>query len=450
MPTNHSAHRFADAIVLEEAIIPRKVRWALLLTMSLSLAFVVWSELTYIDEAVKTSGQFVPKGSVYKVQVAQPGLLAALFVKEGERVAKGDLLLRLSNASDVSDQQQAKARMAGLQARRIRLHALLNHTEADFSSIDPAYGDLVRDQASLLRTQRLAQETSLSVLGTQLTQRQTELEQLTGLLRTAEERKEVDSAMLALQDELSSKNLVSKVTQLTAKRASLGSQSEVNRLHRQLEKARQFLHETKKQRKILESEAREHASDELGQVNNDIGQVQELLTRLQERHAQLEIRTPVAGVVQGVKTQSIGAVAKPGDVLMQIVPRDAEILLGVRIPPEHIGFVKVGQPVVISVATYDSQRFGTVSGRLLSISPTTEQLVDRVVQSFDNDLRPHYLGWVKPDSRFVGSPDYPLLPGMLAKANITTGHRSVLVYLLKPLLVPAHVGGARTEEIIRP
>ncbi|MEO5353690.1 MAG: HlyD family type I secretion periplasmic adaptor subunit [Magnetococcus sp. XQGC-1] len=449
MLTHLSAHRFADAIILEEAVIPWKVRLALLLTIGASLLFSLWSTVTRIDEAVKTNGQFMPRGQVYKVQAAEAGLLSALFVKEGDQVEKGALLVHLKNTSNETDQKQAQARLAGLQARRIRLQALLTGAEADFSSIAPEYGDVVRDQSSLLRTQLLARETSLSVLETQLTQKRTECEQLTDLLRTARGRVEVDQASQALQDELASKNLVSKVVQLNAKRTLLASQAEVNRLGKQLEKARQSLEEVQTRRRILESEGRQQASDELGQVNNDIAQTNELLTRLQERQDQLELYASVSGVVQGVKTRATGAVVKAGDTLLQIVPSDAELMMEVRIPPEHIGFVQPGQPVVIKVATYDFQRFGTVSGRLTAVSPSTEQVVDRLVSVANKDLRPHYLGWIKPDTRFVGKPEYPILPGMQAEADIITGHRSVLVYLLKPLLLPEHVGGEKIEEIVR-
>lgn len=430
----HSAHRFADAIVLEEAVIPWSVRFALLLALGVSVFCGGWSVFTRLDEAVKTTGHVVPVGLVYSVQSSDAGLLAALFVKEGDSVEKGTLLARLQNATAESDQNQAMARMAGLQARQIRLQALLDKTEADFSSIDPAYGDLVRDQAALLRTQKLAMESNLAVLDTQLAQKKSECEQLEERILTAQKRVDLDSTMLALQNELARKNLVSKVTQLNAKRTQLSSQTETNQLKNQLERARQSLDEVYKRRQTLESEARQQASDELGQVKNDINQTRELLIRLQERLAQLEMRTPVSGMVQGVRTRTLGAVIKNGDVLMQIVPLDADVLLDVRIPPRDIGFVQPGQSVVIKVESYDFKRFGTLSGQLLSVSPSTE------VDEMDPERNPYYRGLIKPETRFVGIPDYPILPGMVVEADIITGHRSVLVYLLKPLLQPDHGG----------
>ncbi|MBF0401429.1 MAG: HlyD family type I secretion periplasmic adaptor subunit [Magnetococcales bacterium] len=434
MPVNNPAHRFADAIVLEEALISWKVRLALVLTIGLTVLCGVWSVVTRIDEAVKTSGQFIPQGLVFAAQASEAGLLAALYVKEGDVVEKGALLAQMSNAAALADQKQSQARMAGLQARRIRLQAFLNHTEADFSSIDPSYGDVIRDQASLLRTQQLSQESSLSVLDTQLAQKKSECEQLEERIHTAQARVDVDSAMLALQESLARKNLVSKVTLLNAKRGQLSTQSESNQLIKQLEKARQALDEVQKRRQTFQAESRQQASDELGQINNDIAQTQALLTRLQERIIQLEIRTPVAGVVQGIRTRTIGAVLREGDALMQVVPLGAEILLDVRIAPRDIGFIHPGQPVVIKVASYDFQRFGTLGGELVSVSPATE------VDPADPEQLHYYRGLVRPVARFVGTEERPIMPGMGAEADIVTGHRSVLVYLLKPLMMPGHGG----------
>lgn len=437
MSTQLSAHRFADAIILEEAVIPWSVRLALLLALGVSLLCGGWAALTHLDEAVKTVGQFVPVGLVYSVQSSDSALLTALFVKEGDAVEKGTVLAQLHNAEAESEQKQAMARMAGLQARQIRLQALLNKTEADFSSIDPVYGDLIRDQTSLMRTQKLSLESSLAVLDTQLAQKKSECEQLNERILTAQGRVDLDVAMLTLQNELARKNLVSKVVQLNAKRTQLSSQSETNQLKNQLEKARQSMTEVYKRRQKLESETRQQASDELGQIHNDINQTRELLSRLQERLAQLEIRTPVSGMVQGLRTQTVGAVLKNGDVLMQIVPLDADIVLDVRIPPRDIGFVQPGQSVVIKVDSYEFKRFGTLSGQLLSVSPSTE------VDERDPERKPYYRGLVKPDTRFVGTSDYPILPGMRAEGDITTGQRSVLVYLLKPLLQPGYEGDAK-------
>uniref|UniRef100_UPI00102ABD12 HlyD family type I secretion periplasmic adaptor subunit n=1 Tax=Candidatus Magnetaquicoccus inordinatus TaxID=2496818 RepID=UPI00102ABD12 len=330
------------------------------------------------------------------------------------------------------------------QAKRIRLQALLTGTEADFSSIDSTYSDLIRDQASLLRSQVTARESSLSVIDAQLLQKKTECEQLANLIHTAEGRVGVDRALLALQEELANKKLVAEVARLNAKRTYLSSQAELNRLQNQYEKANQALDEVKKRRRTLEAEARQQGSDELGQVNSDIAQVQELLTRLQERRSLMEIRTPISGSVQGLHTQTVGAVIKSGDVLMQIVPADTEMMLEVRIPPKDIGFVRPDLPVVIKVNSYDFGRFGTVSGLLLSLSPSTE------VPEGQADKRPFYRGIIRPDTRYVGSPQYSILPGMTAEADIKTGERSVLAYLLKPLLLPNHGKGERIEEVVRP
>ncbi|MBF0285772.1 MAG: HlyD family type I secretion periplasmic adaptor subunit [Magnetococcales bacterium] len=428
-----SKHTFSqhlsEALILEEAVISWKIRLLLMLTIVGGFLFFFWSLATQIDEAVKTTGQFSPQGSVYPVQPPEGGILAEVAVKEGELVDKGALLARLNNDQTSTDRKQTQARQAALQARAARLTAFMGGEEADFSAIDPEFAEVARDQRSLLRTQLTARQTSLQVIDSQLEQKKSEVEQITDLIRSATRRVGVDGEVMALRDDLASKNLASKVSQLDSKRTYLNTVAEISRLEQQLAKSRHALGEVEKRREALESELRTQASQELGQVNQELAQVRESLTRLEDRRTHLEIRTPVRGRVQDLRVRTIGAVVKSGDMLMQIVPVDDDLLLEAQISPRDIGFIHPGQTVVIKVASYGFERFGGVTGQLVSVSPFTR--MDPL------DKKVYYTGLIRPSRRFVGeNPEAnPILPGMWAQADITTGRRSVLTYLLKPLLI---------------
>lgn len=433
MPHQRFSRYLNEALILEEGNLSRSFRVFLMITVAVTAIFLVVATVTRVDEAVKAQGQFLPRTFVHRVQAPEGGIVSDVQVREGVLVEKGALLVRLVNATTASEREQTEARLAGLSARAIRLAAYLAEVPADFSPVDVRFIDVVRDQQSLLKSQNLVRQTSLWVIDTQLSQKRSEIAQLEEQIQNAERRVGVDGTLLSLQDDLARKNLVSRMTQLGAKREYLTTSGEVQRLRNTLEKARGSLVEVEQRRKALEADLQRQASDELGVVKHEVAQVRETLSRLDSRKQQLELHSPVRGRVQDLKARTVGGVVRPGDELMQIVPEDDELNLILRISPKDIGFVRVGQEVVIKVTSYDFERYGTVNGALRSISPFTQ---------LDERKNVYYMGVVEPVTRYVGElRANPILPGMWAQGEILTGQRSLFTYLVKPLTPSSLIRG---------
>lgn len=431
--TRFSRH-LSEALILEEGNIPLFHRLMLMLVVVITVVFVLSISLITVDEAVKATGQFIPRSTVHPVQAPEGGILAEFLVKEGELVQKDQLLVRMENAITVSEREQSLARLAVLQARAARLTAFLNSAPPDFSAIGSHYDDVVRDQLALLRTQNLARQSSLWVIDNQLTQKRAEVALIKEQMATAQQRVGVDQQLLTIRQHLGQKHLVSRMSQLDAKRTALTSEGETQRLQNQLEKTLRSLEEVEKRRQALEADLRRQASDELGTANNEIAQLQAALVRLEARKTRLEVRAPASGRVQDMRMRTVGGVALGGDLLMEIVPNDDELDLELHILPRDIGVVRVGQQVTIRVASYDPDRYGTASGWLVAISPFTQ---------LDGERRMTYKGVVHPTQKSVGKPDgaNPILPGMWAQGDIILGQRTLLAYLIKPLIARAGGGG---------
>ncbi|MBF0611272.1 MAG: HlyD family type I secretion periplasmic adaptor subunit [Magnetococcales bacterium] len=433
MPHSNRAHSkfshfLSEAVILEDGIVARNYRLFLLATIVVGIIFLITSGLRPIDEAVKTTGQFIPRSFVRTIQASEGGIIAKLYVRDGDMVEEGGMLIQIKNTYTVSEREQMHAKLAGLIARAARLKAYINETVPDFSELDLAkYQDIYKDQISLLRTLNQVRQTSLWVVQTQISQKKAEVNILEEQLNNAKKREGVNSTLLALREDLAKKNLVSRIAQLGSKREHLNSEGEIQRLTKQLEKSRSSLDEVEQRYTSMVADFRSQASIELGSVQNEIEQVKKGLAKLDDRARQMDVLAPVKGRVQELRVRTPGSVVMNGDPLLDIVPVEDLLHLEVKITPKDIGFIKPGQQVVIKVSSYDYALFGTVPGTLESISPFT---------FMDADKKVYYRGIVQPSSYKLtkGDHNYPLLPGMHAQADIVTGHRLLVSYLFKPLL----------------
>ena len=164
----------------------------------------------------------------------------------------------------------------------------------------------------------------------------------------------------------------------------------------------------------------------MGSVTGELAQVRETIAKLQDRVRRLDITAPTRGIVKGLTTRTIGAVIGPGELIVEIVPLDDVLVAEVRISPRDIGHLRIGQSANVKVTTYDPARFGVVEGRLKRVSASTFK---------DEEGEPFYKGIIELSQAFVGSdPDRnPVLPGMVVDADIVTGSKSLMQYLLKPV-----------------
>jgi HlyD family secretion protein/adhesin transport system membrane fusion protein len=164
----------------------------------------------------------------------------------------------------------------------------------------------------------------------------------------------------------------------------------------------------------------------MGQVDGLLAQNHEVLEKMNNRVGRLDVQSPVNGLVKGLTVNTVGGVIQPGQALMEIVPLDSQLVVEVRIPPQHIGHLKVGMPVQVKVSTFDFSRYGAITGKLEFLSPTT--FMGERGERF-------YRGRVRLDKNYVGTNEAQniILPGMTVMTDIITGDKTIMAYLLKPI-----------------
>jgi len=367
-----------QSVKLEEAVNPHIIRVTMILISGAILIFILWASVTHINEVTKTQGEVVPKGFVQVVQHLDGGIVTEILTGEGDLVKKDQTLLKINDGGTMHDLAEAQAKQRFLSIEAERLHAFINNEQPNFERFSDAATKEYKNADKREKLMRRSTDTY---------KMHKRSEKLKENLRIAKKR-------LKLQKKLYSQGHVPKLTVF------------------------QY------QKEVSKIEADAHR--ELNAIEAQVAQNKEVITKLQNKVNRLEVRSPVYGLVKGLKVNTIGGVIEPGKTLMEIVPLDKHLVVEARILPRDIGHIQVGQTVKVKVSSYDFSRYGAVMGRLEFLSATT---------FLDEKGQPYYRGRITLSKHYIGNnPDAnPILPGMTVEADIVTGEKTILAYLLKPI-----------------
>lgn len=367
-----------QSIKLEESSNPGIIRMTMLYTSLAVFIFLVWASMATISEVAKTKGEVVPRGFTQIVQHLDGGIVTEILVDEGDTVKAGQILVKIDDGGAQQDLAEIEAKQRYLQIEAERIRALLNDETPDFSPF------IVEDKNN---RQIIKEQKAFAYENSDLKDMNIRAGKLKENLRIAKEA-------LDLQTILHAKGHASKLTLL------------------------------RYQKDVSEIEARAHK--EFSNLKSQIAQNKEILTKLHKRVSRLSIKAPVDGIIKGIQINTIGGIIEPGQTLMEIVPMDKKLVVETRILPRDIGHLRLGQEVRVKVSSYDFARYGAASGRVEFISATT---------FLDEQSKPYYRARINLEKQYVGnnSNHNMILPGMTVEADIVTGEKTILSYLLKPI-----------------
>lgn len=445
----------SQPLLLEEAGPPKVLTQLLAVVSLLVVGLIGLAGFTEISESAVVQGQVMPAGSVNLVQHLEGGIVARIHVEEGQIVERGEKLINLEGAAALAELDQMRAREASLALRAERLRAFVLDRTPDFSTeragapdqtrdpepraesrgqrrkahleaLGQAYPAMAEDQSSILGMQIEARDSQRQVILSRIQQRKAQLEALVAQKASLEEQVSIMQEQVAMRGRLLKKGLVSRVIYLETERTLFKVRGELASLIGQEMQTLAALGEAQNSVLELNAKLRNEALDEMGGVAAELAQVREAIAKLEDRSRRLEITAPIRGIVKGLATRTIGAVIGPGVSILEIVPLDDLLVAEVRISPRDVGHLRQGQPANVKFTTYDPARFGVVEGRLKRVSASTFE---------DERGEPFYKGVIELSQSFVGSNPArnPILPGMVVDADIVTGSKSLLQYLLKPV-----------------
>ncbi len=416
----------AQSIRLEESSPPGTMRAVVATILVMLAAALAWAAVTPVSEIAHAPGEVVPAGSIVAVQHLEGGIVAEILVREGTLVEADAPLLRLAPSRSRGELDQALARQAALLLEAERLRAFAEGREPRFDEVVAGYDGLKLGQRAALFGQRTALESQASVVRAQIDQRRSEQQMLRDQAASLEAQIGLLSQTLDIRSRLRERGLASMLVEIESRRLLAVAQGSLTETRHRMVRNEAETAEAGQRLEQIAMQANAEALARASAVAGQLAETAEELRMLQDRVERLEIRSPVRGLVKDLAVRTINAVIAPGQTLMEIVPVGEELVVEARVSPRDIGHVAPDQPVELRVSAYDFARFGAVPGRVRRISAST---------FVDEQQQPHYRAVIALDRDHVGGDAAAnrIIPGMTVQAEIRTGSKTVLDYLLRPV-----------------
>ncbi|CAM3157443.1 hemolysin secretion protein D [Pseudomonas floridensis] len=389
---------------------------------------LLWARFAVLEEVTTGEGKAIPSSKVQVIQNLEGGIVTEIFVREGQVVSKGDTLLRLDDTRFLSSRGESEVDRLTLTAQVERLAA---EAEGRALTLPPdviaSAPQVAADEQALYESRQRHLLSEQRTLNEQLRQKTQELAEFRA------KQEQFRSSLALVQQELDmsaplvGSGAVSPVEILRLKRNAVEIRGSMNANTLAIPRAEAAINELRSRGQESELAFRADAARELNEKRNDLARIGATRIAIDDRMSRTTVQSPVRGIVKTLKVNTIGGVVQPGSDLLEIVPLEDNLLIEAKVRPQDVAFLHPGQKAMVKFSAYDYTLYGGLPARLELIGADT--VADDKGNSF-------YLIQVRTDSNHLGSDSKPLLiiPGMIATVDIITGEKSVMDYLLKPVL----------------
>lgn len=419
-----------DTLAAENPVaIWRPVAWAL---MALLAALVAWSYYAQLEEVAMVPGEVVPQSQVKVVQHLEGGIIQSLDVADGDVVAAGDQLIQLVLGISPMNKEELQVKLDSLLLNRSRLEAEAKGTAL---ALEPTLAErrpeFAHAEAEAYDARQRELESALAVHREQVTQEEQKLAELRAERQTLRGELGRTREILDISEGLLEEGLTSRLEHIQVLRQVEKFEGNLRAIGAAIPGAEAAIAEARERLKEETLIYQSAAYEELGKVELAIARTREVLAQATDQVRRTVIRSPIDGVVKNMRYHTIGGVVKPGDPIMEIVPVAENVVVEARLHPIDRGYVRVGQAATVKVSTYDFIRYGGLEGEVIQIAPDS---------SIDEEGAPYFRVVVQTDRAYLGEEgdDLRITPGMQASIDIHTGERSVMDYLLRPVLKLRH------------
>ncbi len=407
----------------------RPLAW---IVIGLLTASAAWASQTDLEEIVSVAGVVVPQSQVKVVQHLEGGIITAIHVREGEEVTAGQSLVQLDLASGGANAEELRVRVDALLIKRARLLAQRDGTSLDLPK-EPGERQvhIAAAETATFNNRKNQFDIDTEVIRKQIRQREHEIAAIDARRTSVRKRLGLASEQHAMIKKLYQTGTTTKMRFLDIEREVETIHGELLSLEAEHDRAAEALLEAREREQQERSHFQSHAAAELTQVEMEIGRQSELLTDARAQQQRSEVVSPIDGVVKRSRFHTIGGIVRPGDSIMEIVPSEDALVIEARLSPVDVGHIAVGQQVLAKISTFDYLRYGGLEGTIKHVAADSSadqsgsQYFKMIVETSNNKLG-------------AGGNSYHIKPGMEALVDVRIGTRSILSYLVKPVLKLRH------------
>jgi len=389
---------------------------------------IVWAYFAVLDEVSRGEGKVIPSSQVQVIQNLEGGIIEKILVREGEIVEKGQVLMEIDDTFFSSSLKESQVRARALEAKLARLMAETSNVELQFpTSLALDHPELVKNEKALYSSRQRELNTKLSTLKSQTDQKLNALQELISKKRKTARSHELIKQELDLTEPLLAEGAVSKVEVIRLKRQANELKGALDEINIAIKRAQLAVEEARSKMKEIANSFRSSSLSELNTVRAELGPILENRAALKDRVDRTQVRSLIKGTIKQIFINTIGGVVSPGMDLIEIVPLNDTLLIEAYIRPADIGFIHPGQNAIVKITAYDFSIYGGLPATVEHIS------ADTVKNDADEEM---YEIHVRTRSALHDKRGniLPIIPGMLATVDILTGEKSVLDYILKPIL----------------
>jgi len=415
-----------SAAVLETT--PSRLRYVLYFWITAIVVFLIWANYAYIDEIARGDGEIIPSGENQMIQNLEGGIVEEILVSEGDEVEKGQVLIKINNQKSISSYSSNEIKADALEAKILRLKA--EASGKDFvvpKDVKKRLSEFVKNEESLYETNKQQLNSKINALKEKLSQRKQELAEAYSQSQFLKDSYTMISKEVKMTKPMVAKGVRSKIDFLKLQR-------EANEIESKYDATMKTIPRLKSAIKEVESNIREtkllfqnEAKEKMNEAIAELGGLRVTSTALEDQVSRTIVRSPMKGVVQKLYVHTVGGVIRPGEDIMEIVPSDETLLVEVKIKPKDIAFIYLGQRAIVKFTAYDFAIYGGLEGKVVLISPDSIK---------DEEGNVFYKVRIKTDKNYIGrnGKKLKIIPGMTVSVDIITGQKSVLDYILKPIL----------------
>ncbi len=410
---------------------PRKMHWVLVAFIVTVTIFIVWASFAEIDEIARGSGKVVPSGQNQILQNLEGGIISEILVREGDTVVKDQVLIRINNEKSESTMASSALRILSLQAQTQRLQAELQQKDLVFvKSENEQLNQFYENEKRAYETNKKQLESQVQILNEQMNQKKSELKDA----YQSQDHFKISLSMISeevkMTEPMVQRGIRSQVDFLKLQREENDAEQKYNSSALTIERVKSEIKEIEEKITEAHDSYKVKAGQEYNEKLTELKELQASSSAYEDQVLRTTVKSPSNGIVQKLHVNTIGGAIKPAQDLIEIVPTDFNLIVEIKVLPSDIAFIYQGQKAIVKFSAYDFAIFGGLNGKVINISP------DTITEKDGGQDKTYYLVRIQTDKNFLGSETKPMkiIPGMIADADIITGKKSILDYILKPIL----------------